>query len=99
MKDISTDPHPQWLADWYKARDTVETASEGPEEHRERQAVDEVHSLGVLLASTPATSCAGLAAQIKWFDEDLGYYTKENVTPALRGIFETLVQGVKNIGQ
>lgn len=62
------DPHPAWLDEWRRTEDAWVAAGE---ETPEADAVWARRTkLGELLATTPATSLAGAAAQLSWVMED-----------------------------
>lgn len=56
-----------------------------------------MEDLSVLLATTPATTQAGLVAQIERFREHLVDYPLGNASPAHDTIFETLSKSRMNI--
>ncbi|WP_290689974.1 MULTISPECIES: hypothetical protein [unclassified Haematobacter] len=63
-----TDPHQAWLEEW---RTTEEAWADAGEDTPEADAVWARRTeLGELLATTPATSLAGAAAQLSWVMED-----------------------------
>lgn len=101
MNDLTTKPsvisnHVQWLADWRAARDAFEAIADGAT--GADKIAEDTQALSVRLATTPASSTEGIAAQITWFKEDLGYYVRDNVSPELGQIFDTLEKGAVNIG-
>jgi hypothetical protein len=93
--DTQIDQHVKWLADWYNARDAAVNAPDGSAD--ESCQMEVAQELSVFLATTPATSRAGLVAQIEWFSEDLGVYVLGNASPAHDSIFDTLYRNTLNI--
>lgn len=58
--------------------------------------MEEAERLSVLLATVPADTRDYMAAQMRWFEEDLGVYIKGKADPAFDQIFETLPAGLAN---
>ena len=89
--------HTEWLADWRAACRTYNDTPDNPKTDEEQS--DVIHDLGVRMATEPASTLADLKAQIEWFEEDLGDYVKDNVSPEYRQIFDTLKFGVERVGR
>ncbi len=94
-RDTNKDQHVKWLADWRKALDASTNATDGSTD--ECCEMELAQELSVLLATTPATSRAGLVAQIEWFRDDLGGYVFRNALPAHDAIFDTLTKSASSI--
>ena len=49
------------------------------------------------LCQTPCRTSEGLAAQIQWFEEDLGYYVTEMVGLEMQQVFKVLLESAKSL--
>ena len=73
----TSDPHPGWLAEWYKARDDFDVAGRLPgggdgDTPAEKAAYGRYDALAQQIAETKALTVEGVAAQMDYFVADYG---------------------------
>lgn len=89
--------HIEKLRDWRAACEKLNSTPDDPE--TDNALAEAIGELSLWLATTPAQTAADLQAQIAWFEEDLGHYVKDSVSPAYAQIFDTLKIGAEVMGQ
>ena len=85
------DSHPEWLARWWKAWDSITDAVD--DTPQEAALFDELERLSILLCNTPARTSEGLLAQVSWMEADLGTYITEPVYEQHSDVFNVLKAG------
>ena len=93
----STDQHTTWLNEWRTAMDAEKSAPDNST--KEKDLFNTAEALSKLIATTPATTLEGMAAQLAWFKEDLGGYIFGNAAPEHDQIFDTLQNSAANIAR
>jgi hypothetical protein len=94
-RDTATpDPHPAWLEQWRQCRDRINAARALEEGDEELDALlEEYDRTKLLICDTPATTTAGLAAQLYAFlDELVGHELTDGPD---RRLFENMLAALR----
>lgn len=85
----AVDPHPEWLALWRVARAAVNT---GPLDCDEHPLWEEYETLTTRIIETPASTTAGVAAQLMLLAEEQAFGLTDAATDALHRAAAVLSQ-------
>lgn len=98
---INAKPHdqfPEWFAEWKSLFIALNESSLKDDTPEEKAAYAALNKFAIQISRTQATTAESIAAQIQWFEEDIGYYVLENVDNNRGRIFATLLSGGWNDG-
>ncbi|MGR3662520.1 MAG: hypothetical protein ACU0CA_15270 [Paracoccaceae bacterium] len=91
------DPIPEGFAEWKPLFNALNEPGLEDDTPEEKAAHAALNKLAIQISTTQATTAEGIAAQIQWFEEDIGYYVLENVDDSRGRIFGALLAGVRGL--
>lgn len=89
------DPIPQWFEQWKASREELNQSADDTAE--ERGAWAEFDRLAILISTTQATTAEGIAAQLEWFEIDMGEIIQDFMNDESKVILSTLLVGVRGL--
>lgn len=92
------DPHPEWLAEWMKAKAdyTAATQPNGEDNEASEAALNRGHELEKLISRTPATTLAGVVTKLNFVLTDAcGDFTHPLHEEAVSGALADLESAVE----